>query len=241
MPEIILPPQEQPRNAAYTSTCAQCRSTVRFRRLEAILIHDAYLAVDCPVCGAKVGCHPLHWDRPETMVRAGILPAQDIRQLCRTDQLHPPMIKPFCERSLSGGKSFGLSAAGYDVRIAEDIWLWPFWGRLASTVEEFALPADVVAFVHDKSSWARVFVFAGHSTVGEPGWRGFLTVEIVRLLPWPIKIRAGTPIAQMIFHRMGKPTSQPYRGKYQNQEAGPQPARDEGPLKNWNPKRWGWR
>jgi len=145
-----------------------------------------------------------------------VLPAQAIREI------RP--VEPFHERTVCNGKTFGLSAAGYDVRIAETIWVWPFWGRLASTVERFYMPDDLIARVCDKSSWARKFVMV-QNTVIEPGWRGYLTLELTRFLPWPIRIKAGTPIAQILFERLEAPTEQPYKGRYQDQEAGPQKAR----------------
>lgn len=154
------------------------------------------------------------------------LPAQTIRRL------RP--IEPFHERTVAGGKTFGLGPAGYDVRIAETLWLWPLWGRLASTIERFDMPDDVIAEVKDKSSWARKFVTV-QNTVIEPGWRGYLTLELTRHLPWPIRIKAGTPIAQIVFKRLEEPTDQPYRGKYQDQKAGPQPAIDE-----YKPGGGGW-
>ncbi|MEN3238570.1 deoxycytidine triphosphate deaminase [Methylobacterium ajmalii] len=144
-----------------------------------------------------------------------ILPAQTIRAI------RP--IYPFVERSVFEGRSYGLSSAGYDVRIAQDIWLWPFWGRLASTIEHFDIPTDVLARVCDKSSNARKFIMV-QNTVAEPGWKGYLTLELTRFLPWPVRIKAGTPIAQIIFERLEEPTEQPYDGRYQNQAAGPQPA-----------------
>jgi len=147
-----------------------------------------------------------------------ILSAQSIRKI--------KPIKPFYGRNRTRGMTYGLSACGYDVRIAETIWLWPFWGRLASTIEYFDMPNDVMARVCDKSTWARRFVLV-QNTVIEPGWRGYLTLELTRFLPWPIKIKAGTPIAQIIFEQLDEPTEQPYRGKYQNQERGPQAARLE--------------
>lgn len=147
-----------------------------------------------------------------------ILSAQTIRKL--------KIISPFMERGIFRGKSFGLSHAGYDVRIAETIWLWPFYGRLASTMEHFEIPNDVCASVKDKSSWARRFVTVQNTFI-EPGWRGFLTLELTRHLPWPVKIVAGTPIAQIVFEKMDAPTERPYSGKYQDQEAGPQRARVE--------------
>lgn len=120
--------------------------------------------------------------------------------------------------------SYGLSTCGYDVRIAQDIWLWPGFGRLASTVERFNMPADVMAEVKDKSSWARRFVTV-QNTVIEPGWRGWLTLELTNHRPWPRFIRAGTPIAQIVFYNLDKASDQPYKGKYQDQAQGPQPAR----------------
>src|SRR5262249_49822695 len=41
-----------------------------------------------------------------------------------------------------------------------------------------------------------------------------------------LTILAGDPIAQVVCHLLTAPTSQPYSGKYQDQEAGPQHARD---------------
>ena len=134
-------------------------------------------------------------------------------------------IRPFKDRTTLNGCTFGLSAAGYDVRIAEDVFLWPGRFLLASTVEYFDMPDDVVGIVHDKSTWARRGL-AVQNTVIEPGWRGYLTLELT-MHAWRFqRIRAGTGIAQIMFHRLDQPAEKPYSGKYQNQERGPQPARD---------------
>jgi dCTP deaminase len=155
-----------------------------------------------------------------------IIPAQTIRSLCKSAN---PLVKPFHERKAFEGCTFGLSPAGYDVRIAQDIWIWPFWGKLASTIEEFEIPYDIVARVCDKSTWARRFVLV-QNTVIEPGWRGFLTLEITRCVPWPIKIKRGSPIAQILFERLENPTEQPYSGKYQDQCPNPQRAITQTPC-----------
>lgn len=147
-----------------------------------------------------------------------ILPSQVIRRI--------KPILPFNERTIHNGMSYGLSHAGYDVRIAEDVVLVPGTYCLASTMEEFFMPNDLVAFVHDKSSWARrgLSLF---NTVIEPGWNGFLTLELVNHSDEALPVFAGSPIAQIIFMRMEEPTEKPYSGKYQNQKRGPQVARDE--------------
>ena len=147
-----------------------------------------------------------------------ILPAQTIRNL--------KPITPFYERTVFNGMSFGLSHAGYDVRIAETVALSKGEFCLASTIEMFHMPNDMVAMVHDKSSWARrgLSLF---NTVIEPGWTGYLTLELVNNADPLLVIDQGSPIAQIVFMRLEEPTEKPYSGKYQNQEAGPQAARIE--------------
>lgn len=147
-----------------------------------------------------------------------ILAAQHIRDR-RT------LVTPFVERSVSHGMTYGLSPAGYDVRCAEQVTIPPGAFRLASTVESFIMPDDLIAFVHDKSSWARKGL-AVQNTVVESGWRGFLTLELTNHGDTWIGIPCGAPIAQIVIHTLTAPTDQPYDGRYQDQEAGPQKARE---------------
>ncbi len=120
------------------------------------------------------------------------------------------------------GVSFGLSEAGYDIRVAETLLLRPGGFTLASSMEMFDVPAWLVGVVHDKSTHARrgISVF---NTVIEPGWKGILTLEIVNHSDEEIEILAGSGIAQILFSELTEHSS--YTGKYQNQEAGPQKAR----------------
>jgi dCTP deaminase len=137
------------------------------------------------------------------------------------------IMHPFSERTVSRtGMSYGLSHAGYDVRIDQDFVMWPGRCVLASTVERFDMPSDVVGQVADKSTWARRFITM-QNTVIEPGWKGFLTLEIINHSLRFVRIRKGDPIAQILFVQMTAPTERPYEGKYQNQERGPQKARRE--------------
>jgi dCTP deaminase len=133
-------------------------------------------------------------------------------------------IKPFMERTAAHGMTFGLSACGYDVRIAENFVAWPSSFNLASTIEQFEMPDDCCAMVMDKSTWARRGICV-QNTIIEPGWNGYLTLEITNHHWWPVRLIAGMPIAQIVFHKLDEPTEMPYRGKYQNQAAGPQAAR----------------
>jgi len=114
------------------------------------------------------------------------------------------------------GVSYGLSEAGYDVRIKQEVRLSPenrF--SLASTVERFTMPSHLVGVVHDKSTWARqgLSVF---NTVIEPDWEGYLTLELVYHGNDMLMIPAGAGIAQILFYALLEDASYG-DGKYQNQ------------------------
>lgn len=141
-----------------------------------------------------------------------------------------------------GGTSFGLGEAGLDIRIKQTIRFMKTYGGLAvevdglvterklgrfilaSAIEQFQMPDDLVAIVHDKSTWARrgLQVF---NTVVEPGWNGFLTLELAYWGEDELTIPAGSGIAQVIFHRTSQPAH--YTGKYANQ-----PDYPVGPLES---------
>lgn len=132
----------------------------------------------------------------------------------------------------SHGVSYGLSEAGYDIRIKQEVFFnaqdIPFvtvdqqasYGRftIASAIEEFTMPPNLVGVVHDKSTWARqgLSVF---NTVIEPGWNGFLTLELVYHGNEKLFLPSGVGIAQVLFSEIAEPVS--YAGKYQDQEDRP--------------------
>lgn len=138
-------------------------------------------------------------------------------------------IKPFCVGKLiHRGMSYGLSAAGYDIRVDQSFVMWPLRFTLASSVEEFDMPDDLLGIVCDKSTWARRGITV-QNTVIEPGWRGFLTIELCNHSWGFRRIRAGDPIAQILFLQLDEATIRPYgSGKYQAQPNRPVPARMEG-------------
>ena len=124
--------------------------------------------------------------------------------------------------------SYGLSMGGYDVRLDQDIVLGPSTSHesfaLASTLEHFCMPADMMAIVHDKSTWARLGLSV-FNTVIEPGWRGWLTMELSNRGPHTLRLKKGWPIAQVVFHRVEGHVEQYGDSKYQNQPRGPVEAR----------------
>lgn len=141
------------------------------------------------------------------------------------------------------GTSFGLSEAGYDIRIKQDIeFINDAYGNrtvvtdpdtkqeetfagffcLASSMEEFDTPNTLVGTVKDKSTWARrgLSVF---NTVIEPGWKGWLTLELVYHGTESMKILSGQGIAQVLYGLLAEEGSYA-NGKYQNAGNFPQPA-----------------
>lgn len=145
-------------------------------------------------------------------------------------------IKPFvADVAQYKGKSYGLTAAGYDIRlgkirhprgdnsIVESCWLSPGQFTLAASLEFVRIPTDLQVIVHDKSSWARDGL-ALQNTVLEPGWFGYITLELSNHGRKGIQLMTGMPIAQLVFHQLDRPTDRPYTGKYQNQSAEPTPS-----------------
>lgn len=158
---------------------------------------------------------------------------------------HAPIIGMIDHKHHEHGVSSGLGEAGYDICIKQTVhfhkhpstqmmmvgaeagYIQPRLfeqGRfiLASSIEEFNMPTNLVGIVHDKSSWARkgLSVF---NTVIEPGWKGFLTLELVYHGDENLIIPAGAGIAQVIFTKTAEESC--YEGKYQNQEDRPIEAR----------------
>lgn len=145
------------------------------------------------------------------------------------------MIEPFVETLVSKGKvSYGLSSYGYDMRIADEFYIFhnafptevidpkniketyfikhkgkfciipPNSFVLARSVEYFRIPRNVLAIVLGKSTYARCGIIV-NITPGEPGWEGHFTIEISNTTPLPAKIYANEGIAQVIFLEADEP------------------------------------
>jgi dCTP deaminase len=143
-----------------------------------------------------------------------VLSAQSIRQLCQSDR---PLITPFVERGVASGRSYGLSACTYDCRIAQRCIIDIGKSELVSTVERFCLPTNICGSVLDKSSLARCGISAMNTHL-DPGWEGWLTVELINLGNWKMVIEPNSPLCQIKFEFLDEPTELPYSGKYQHQE-----------------------
>lgn len=90
-------------------------------------------------------------------------------------------------------------------------------GRTAkgSSIEYFQIPAGYYAEFRNKSTHARRFLDASLGTDGEPGWNGYLTIEMAFHENRDYTIEAGSPILKAVFATLSDRTE--YSGKYQDQ------------------------
>ena len=154
----------------------------------------------------------------EKINKMSVLSSQSIETLT--------LLQPLCPRTKHEptNMTYGLGAASVDIRLDQDIDLEPGGFCLASAIEKFNIPNFIVAIIHDKSTLARrgLSVF---NTLVDPGFHGFLTLELSNRGKEHIFLPRESPIAQVIFHKLDYPTKMPYDGKYQSQARGPQVAR----------------
>jgi len=88
---------------------------------------------------------------------------------------------------------------------------------LATTMEYFALPDDLTAFVEGRSSLGRMGLFIQNAGWVDPGFQGEITLELFNANRCAIELKAGRRVGQLVFARMDQPALHPYRGKYQGQ------------------------
>ena len=147
------------------------------------------------------------------------------------------MIKPFISKQTRGGKiSFGLSSYGYDARVSNEFKVFkkdsfvtkigkeciipPNSFALASTVEYFKIPENVLVICLGKSTYARCGIIVNVTPL-EPGWEGHVTLEFSNTTPLPAKIYANEGVAQFVFISGNEKPEVTYanrKGKYMKQK-----------------------
>ena len=100
---------------------------------------------------------------------------------------------------------------------------------LGTTIEEVAIPADLVAVVDGRSSIGRLGVVV-HATAGfiDPGFRGQVTLELSNIGPVPVRLYPGLRVAQIVLHQLSSAADRPYgseRGSAYQGQMGPQGSR----------------
>lgn len=159
------------------------------------------------------------------------------------------MIEPFVEKlEREGVISYGLSSYGYDMRVSNEFRIFtnvysavvdpknfdsgsfveyegdvcivpPNSFALARSVEYFRVPRNILCVTVGKSTYARTGIVT-NVTPFEPGWEGYVTLEISNTTPLPAKIYANEGIAQVLFFEADEECEVSYadrKGKYQGQ------------------------
>ena len=147
--------------------------------------------------------------------------------------------------------SYGLSSMGYDIRLANSFEYSMGCGLnvdpknpnkstfkkvkgiknrkfilpgntfcLSHSFERISMPDDIIALCVGKSTYARCGLIVNVTPL-EPGWNGYITMELTNSSPNPIVIHAGEGIAQLLFFRGNTPTKRygDRSNKYQGQNA----------------------
>ena len=144
--------------------------------------------------------------------------------------------------------SYGTSSYGYDIRCSDEFKIFtninstivdpkafdpksfvdikadvctipPNSFALASTIEYFRIPRDVLTVCLGKSTYARCGIIV-NVTPFEPEWEGHVTIEISNTTPLPAKIYANEGVAQVLFIESDEVCETSYKdrgGKYQGQ------------------------
>lgn len=94
---------------------------------------------------------------------------------------------------------------------------------LSVSEERFSMPINVVGICIGKSTYARCGIIVNVTPI-EPGWVGYLTIEISNTTPLPAKIYSYEGICQIQFWHIDEPdvTYESRIGKYQDQPKYPQ-------------------
>ena len=91
---------------------------------------------------------------------------------------------------------------------------------LASTIECFKIPEDVLVVCLGKSTYARCGIIV-NVTPFEPEWEGYVTLEISNTTPLPAKIYSNEGLCQVLFFESDEECEKSYldkNGKYQAQK-----------------------
>ena len=166
------------------------------------------------------------------------------------EQSQKGMIVPFSEKQVREGViSYGLSSYGYDARVSREFKIFtnvdsaivdpkafspasfvdreldvcvvpPNSFALATTVEYFRVPRDVLVICLGKSTYARCGIIVNVTPL-EPEWEGHVTLEFSNSTPLPARIYANEGVAQVLFLESDEICETSYRdrgGKYQGQK-----------------------
>ena len=89
---------------------------------------------------------------------------------------------------------------------------------LCHSQEYFRIPKNVLCICLGKSTYARCSAIL-NTTPFEPGWQGYVTLEVTNSNPLPLRLYIGEGIGQVLFFEGDEECDEDYgQGKYDKQE-----------------------
>ena len=119
---------------------------------------------------------------------------------------------------LSNQFAIQLNDGNFEELIADEFVLKPGDFVLATTQEYFYFGSTLHGMLQGKSSWARVGLYVESAGLFDSGFDGVAVVELTNQGKSSLVLKAGQPIAQMIFQRnLPVLSSYKQKGHYQGQ------------------------
>ena len=169
-----------------------------------------------------------------------------VREKGMIDPFEPKQVRKNGEKRLI---SYGTSSYGYDVRCSNEFKIFtninsatvdpknfdetsfvnlvndecvipPNSFALASTIEYFKIPRNVLTICLGKSTYARCGIIVNVTPL-EPEWEGYVTLEFSNTTPLPAKVYANEGACQFLFLKGDTECETSYadrKGKYQGQK-----------------------
>lgn len=100
--------------------------------------------------------------------------------------------------------------------IGKTVWLPPGAFCLATTMEYIDLPIDLAGYMQGRSSIGRAGLTVENAGFVDPGFEGCITLELKNESPYPIGLRPGYPVVQIVFEQCTE-IDRGYTGKYNGQ------------------------
>ena len=88
---------------------------------------------------------------------------------------------------------------------------------LLTTIEEIAVPDDLVGMVELRSTWAR-HGLSMPPTIIDAGFKGTVTLEVINNAPYKIALKPHVRFAHIIFVKTSSRVEKSYSGKYLGQK-----------------------
>ena len=88
---------------------------------------------------------------------------------------------------------------------------------LASTAESIHVPHDMAAYEEGRSNIGRLGLQVQNAGFIDAGFHGQITLELENQSGFPIVLKKGVRICQIVFVQMSQSAEKPYSGKYGGQ------------------------